>query len=166
MSYDKGMAEQERPSKILLHNSGNAIDTVAGIISFHRSKWLDVGYNWLIYEGKSFVGRPMKYVGAHSRGANDGTIGICMVGNWMRSLPPKESIDELVRMLIKQCFMFNIDPSEIVGHRDVGNTDCPGDALYAYLPEIREMVAEGLKKEVAKTKPKRKAAARKESKNV
>jgi len=153
MSYDKNLAAAEEPSKILLHHSGNAIDTVAGIISLHRSKWIDEGYDLIIHNGESFAGTGKK---------NNGTVNICMAGNWMRQLPPAESINELVRILVQQCNALGVDPSEIMGHRDVGKNNCPGSALHAYLPDIRARVADRLKKEVAEAKPK----AKKEVKNV
>ncbi|WP_425484921.1 hypothetical protein [Amycolatopsis anabasis] len=36
--------------------------------------------------------------------------------------------------------MAGIKPAEIKGHRDYFDTDCPGDKLYAKLPELRRAV--------------------------
>jgi len=41
------------------------------------------------------------------------------------------------------CDVYRLDPYQaIVGHRDyVSTTVCPGDVLYARLPELRQKVA-------------------------
>jgi hypothetical protein len=140
MSYTGEMTKQTRPGKIYLHHSGNDIDTVAGIVAYHKSKWLDVGYNWLIKDGKVFAGRPMLFTGAHTKGGNSGSIGICMVGNYDLKLPSEDSITALVRIMAEQCFMFHIDERNILGHRDKNPTDCPGEMLYNFIPELRVLV--------------------------
>jgi hypothetical protein len=35
---------------------------------------------------------------------------------------------------------FDIDYAHILGHRDTSATECPGDALYNYLPNTRNNV--------------------------
>jgi hypothetical protein len=39
------------------------------------------------------------------------------------------------------CRQYGIPVEEIRGHRDFYNTECPGDALYAKLPRLRDEVA-------------------------
>ncbi len=155
MKY-RGLAEQKRPTRIILHNTGDKVDTATGVIAYHRRIYKDVGYHYLIERGLTFDGRPMKYQGAHSRGGNDGSIGIAMVGNYMEELPSKPNMEELINRLGKLCFQYKIPVESIIGHRDVegSNTDCPGNTLYAYLPTIRELVTVKLQEEYDVTKPK------------
>jgi hypothetical protein len=40
------------------------------------------------------------------------------------------------------CNQYGIPPTEIYGHRDyLSTTVCPGDHLYAMLPQLRQQVA-------------------------
>ncbi|MEV8607806.1 hypothetical protein AB0383_07670 [Amycolatopsis sp. NPDC051373] len=39
------------------------------------------------------------------------------------------------------CEQYGIPVEEIKGHRDYYNTECPGDKLYAKLPQLRAEVA-------------------------
>ncbi len=43
------------------------------------------------------------------------------------------------------CEAYGLDPhAAIVGHRDYNPTQCPGDVVYARLPELRNRVADNL----------------------
>ena len=52
----------------------------------------------------------------------------------------------LVQTCAWLCSVYGLDPQvAIVGHRDyVATTQCPGDVLYARLPELRNRVATAL----------------------
>jgi len=122
-----------------------------------RNKWNDIGYHFIITNGKKNgewkagkdgeiqEGRPLKTMGAHARGANKGSIGISLIGTFMTEKPTPKQMASLCSLIATLCEKFDLDPLEdVVGHRDVGNTDCPGDNLYALLPTIREMSREML----------------------
>jgi N-acetylmuramoyl-L-alanine amidase len=61
--------------------------------------------------------------GAHCVGYNHSAIGICMVGNFDKTLPLPEQINSLGELL---CFL---DPVDVVPHRKIKNTDCPGTRI-------------------------------------
>lgn len=43
--------------------------------------WSDIGYHYIIdRDGRWTTGRPLERVGAHVKGHNTGTIGICLIG--------------------------------------------------------------------------------------
>lgn len=43
--------------------------------------WADIGYHYVINRnGSVMIGRPLEKVGAHVKGHNTGTIGICLIG--------------------------------------------------------------------------------------
>ena len=43
--------------------------------------WSDIGYHWVVeLDGKVRAGRPEQRVGAHVKGYNRSSIGICYVG--------------------------------------------------------------------------------------
>ena len=100
-------------------------------------------------------------IGAHAKAVNPGTAGIAVLGDYSGGVvPPGPALDGLVRLLAWKAGRHGIDPRgaapftakdgsqrtfpNIAGHRDVGETGCPGGRLYERLPEIRQRVAEAM----------------------
>uniref|UniRef100_A0A1B6EI02 Peptidoglycan recognition protein family domain-containing protein n=1 Tax=Cuerna arida TaxID=1464854 RepID=A0A1B6EI02_9HEMI len=51
-------------------------------------KWGDIGYNFLIGgEGVVYVGRGWDVMGAHTKGENNGTLGVAFIGTYINKLP-------------------------------------------------------------------------------
>jgi hypothetical protein len=133
----------------------------------HLRGWGDIGYNVLvdrygvIYEGRA-GGLSQAVVGAHAGGFNRGTFGITIMGEFDRVLPPVEALESVSQMIAWKFRLHGVDPAgttvlesngstiyprgtlvrlpTIMGHRNVSITVCPGDALYAALPNIRHRV--------------------------
>jgi hypothetical protein len=95
---------------------------------------------------------------AQAKGFNEGSIGIAMMGTFDSVLPTVAARTSLEKLLAWIADRHGINPTAshtyvnpvlgtskwlptIAGHRDVNQTDCPGAALYAYLPTIRKDVA-------------------------
>ncbi len=95
--------------------------------------------------------------GGHALYHNTKTIGIALMGNYDLVQPPAPMIDALVTLLAWKCARWGIDPLgrgtyvasngavenlfNICGHRDTGQTDCPGNNVEPMLPAIRQQVA-------------------------
>ncbi|MCT4507352.1 MAG: peptidoglycan recognition protein family protein [Tepidibacter sp.] len=101
-----------KPNKIIIHHSlTKDSKTVSweAIKRYHINNqgYRDIGYHWGIElvknEYKVFKGREEWEVGAHTRGANTNSIGICLVGNFDNSEPPKEQLYKLI-VLIKDIY--------------------------------------------------------------
>ena len=152
-----------------VHHTVNANDytraqvpaLIRGIYAYHtQSKgWSDVGYNFLvdrfgqIWEGRyGGVDRPV--VGAHTLGYNDDAFAMSAIGNFEVGRPPQAIIDAYARLFAWKLSLHGIDASStkqwvtskyfqaINGHRDAGQTACPGKYLYARIPDIRREAAE------------------------
>lgn len=81
-------------------------------------------------------------VGAQTLHHNRHTIGIENEGTYTDEEVPERLWSSLVDTCAWLCAQYGLDPQRaIVGHRDYNETDCPGDALYAWLPVLRESVA-------------------------
>ena len=81
-------------------------------------------------------------VGAQVLHHNQHTIGIENEGTYTSRAVPDALWKSLVEVCVWLCQVYALNPSEaIVGHRDYNNTSCPGDRLYARLPELRRVVA-------------------------
>lgn len=73
-------------------------------------------------------------------GGGNESPGIENEGNFMTHKMGKDQWDSLVALCAGICKSCDIDPSQIRGHRDFSNTDCPGDWLYSQLPKLRNEV--------------------------
>ena len=106
---------------------------VEEIRQWHRQKgWLDVGYHYVIRrDGTIENGRPRGAPGAHARGFNHISLGICLIGGVESDKKTPEcnfthaqweSLEELIRDLKK------LHPdAEVIGHCDLPkvNKACP-----------------------------------------
>lgn len=56
--------------------------TVETIRGWHRAQgWSDIGYHYVVYrDGTVHAGRPVEAIGAHCKGHNTRSIGVCYVG--------------------------------------------------------------------------------------
>ena len=137
----------------LHHTQGNypktyeaAVAEVLFVQDYHQNAkgWIDIGYHFLIDPaGNIFEGRPILAEGAHVSGHNPGNIGISILGNYH---PPvsnevtQASADSFVAIgrYLKDTYAVNV--SSFYAHRDIGNTACPGDILYAKKPELSALI--------------------------
>ncbi len=101
----------------------------------HAKGWNDIGYHFLIDpEGRIFEGRPIGVQGAHVLRHNPGNIGISIMGNYH---PPANDVftPETRRSFVTLGSYirdnYSVGISSFYAHRDLGDTDCPGDGLYA-----------------------------------
>ena len=129
---------------------------IRGIYAYHTQSrgWSDIGYNFLvdrfgrIWEGRyGGVDRPV--VGAHTLGYNEYSFAMSAIGNYEVAQPPQAVLDAYARLFAWKLSLSNIRADAtrlwvkdrylqaINGHRDVGQTACPGKYLYAKIPSIR-----------------------------
>lgn len=102
------------------------------------NKWSDIGYHYVVeLDGKVMNGRPLERAGAHTRGFNKSSIGICYVGGMTADMKhPKdtrnqEQKESLLNLLLELKEMF---PNAVIkGHRDYSPKACPSfDASSEY----------------------------------
>jgi hypothetical protein len=122
--------------------------------------WCDIGYNFLvdkfgnIYEGRA-NSLTRAVIGVHASGANTGTVGVSMLGNYDTVATTPQMIDAVGRIIGWRLAAYGIDPQgagtypsgawlpRVIGHRDAPNasTACPGRYGYAQLGNIRAIAA-------------------------
>jgi hypothetical protein len=131
--------------------------------------WNDIGYNFLVdkfgtlWEGRA-GGIDQAVVGAQAQGYNSHSTGIAEIGTHSDVPVTSATLDALAR-LIRWKLPLHGAPTQgtvtltsgggsdnrynagtpvtlnrISGHRDGDNTTCPGNALYAQLPDLRSLV--------------------------
>ena len=132
--------------------------------------WGDIGYNALVdkygqvFEGR-FGGITNPVEGVHTGGFNADTWGVCMIGDFSQAPPTPEQLRAVGQLLGWRLAMDGVNPKgtvaltsaggpntlvprgatstlpSIFGHRDVGETACPGNAGYAFMDRIRDIAA-------------------------
>ncbi|HUZ02388.1 MAG TPA: N-acetylmuramoyl-L-alanine amidase [Thermomicrobiaceae bacterium] len=153
--------EYREIQKVIVHHTvtqnqeADPAATVRSIYYYHAitKGWGDIGYNFLVdWHGNVYEGRygGPDVVGGHALQYNYGSVGIAVLGTYDTVDPQQPSLTSLVRLIKDRAP--NVDPGiwsffidkdnvpNIAGHRDVLQTDCPGDHLYAQLPTIRGAV--------------------------
>lgn len=56
--------------------------------------WSDVGYHYcILLDGTIEAGRPVSRAGAHCKGKNKNTIGICYIGGCDKNMQPKDTMN-------------------------------------------------------------------------
>lgn len=99
--------------------------------------WSDIGYHWVVeLDGSLHAGRPEEISGAHCKGHNSSSIGICYVGGSDSEGNSKDTRTEGQRdalvALIKE-ILDRYPDAEVFGHRDFSTKACPSfDAKTEY----------------------------------
>lgn len=110
---------------IVLHHSAGR-GTIEDVDRIHRKRgYTCIGYHYYITrDGKMHNGRPIEYIGAHAKGHNKNTIGICLEGDFRKEKPTDRQIG-LLALAVKN-LMKNIPTIKTVyNHRDLCKTLCP-----------------------------------------
>jgi N-acetyl-anhydromuramyl-L-alanine amidase AmpD len=140
-------------SIVIHHSAGTQETSLEAIILMHRRRGMQtIGYHHYIFkENGKWVGKRGRrdaQVGAHAKGFNERSLGICLAGNYENQVPEEESLDILVDTIAKWCSLYSIPVEEIYGHRQVGTTAtvCPGANLFKIIGQIKERVQHVLSK--------------------
>jgi hypothetical protein len=132
--------------------------------------WNDIGYNFLVDKyGQVFEGRAggvdQPVVGAHAQGYNTQSTSVAQLGTYTAAGIAPQALEVTAQLLGWKLSLHGVPvqgtvaltsgggslnrfPSgtpvtvnRICGHRDGDATACPGDALYAQLPALRDRAA-------------------------
>ena len=119
-------------NKIIVHCSVSEWGNVKVIDRWHKERgWSQIGYHFVIcngyptynswknkkkqnaYDGLIELGRPIEKTGAHAKGDNSDSIGVCLIGNHKFNLKP------LYVLLHTLTMGYQIPPSKVLGHYEV-----------------------------------------------
>lgn len=119
---------------LVVHHSASHPDTTPEEIKkWHIERGFSgIGYNKIITaDGIIHSARPESEVPASVKGFNKGTVAVCLTGSFSRDTPTNYQLISLQVLL--QEWKLKYPSAKIVGHRDLGATECPGDSLYLWL---------------------------------
>lgn len=130
--------------------------------------WNDIAYNFAIdrfgriWEARA-GGVTKAVIGGHAQGFNTYTTGVMVLGDFTSARPAQAAVDAVADVIGWKFARHQVDVRgstqftslgspryasgtvltlpRIVGHRDVGQTGCPGNQLYSRLNEIRTKAA-------------------------
>ena len=109
-----------------------------------KDNFHDIGYHFLIAgDGRVVEGRRAEYLGAHAGGANEGNIGVAMMGDFNKHKPTNAQIESLTRLVTFLSVKYKKDPNAkgfLEAHQHYTNTDCPGSNLMAMLGSLRRKI--------------------------
>ena len=124
--------------KIIIHCSDSFFGDAALIDAWHKERGFSgIGYHYVILlNGVCEDGRPLEMTGAHCKGDNEKSIGICLIGKDSFADEQMVSLKELCLKLMKE---YGIKASDIYGHseRPGGkNKTCPNFDVKALREEL------------------------------
>ncbi|GGQ04323.1 hypothetical protein GCM10010266_29840 [Streptomyces griseomycini] len=153
-----------RPGRIVVHHtvSDNTSDFSRARAHAHAhwvqdlhmdgNGWIDTGYHFLVSRGgwttegrhgslRALAGGTGFVLGSHTSGQNDRAIGIASEGAYHAgATPPRAQWEVLVALCAYTCSRYRIPSGQIYGHKDFGDTLCPG-VVHDMLPRLRDEVA-------------------------
>lgn len=122
-----------KPKYLIIHHSATDKGNAEVFRKNHKDKgWKDIGYHYVIgngtYSGDGEIekGRPHHEVGAHTKGYNGKSLGFCLVGNFEKYPPTQAQMKSLISLLRQLMQEYNIPPVNVLGHKEVNSTACPG----------------------------------------
>ncbi len=122
--------------KIIVHCSATPEgrhNDARDIHSWHLKRgWAGIGYHYvMLLSGEIQYGRNVNYSGAHAKGYNKYTIGVCLIGGTDQKLVAKENSFTGDQFVFLESFLIKLHKlypdAEITGHRNLPgvNKACP-----------------------------------------
>lgn len=124
------------PKYAILHHTADASggDQIARVNEYHRIRFgmlsrlgYYVGYHYLIERtGEVIKTREHDEEGAHTRGKNTESIGICLAGNFDLERPTEAQMNALDKLLGSLAIRYSVSEYTLAHHSDYADTHCPG----------------------------------------
>ena len=120
-------------NKVIIHCSATpegrdvSLDTIR---QWHIKRgWSDIGYHYVILiNGTIQEGRPVERAGAHCKGHNANSIGVCYVGGVDQDMKPKDTRTPAQKIAMQKLLFELTDRykgATIHGHNEFSSKACP-----------------------------------------
>tara|TARA_R110002126_G_scaffold202624_1_gene349982 strand:+ start:1043 stop:1456 length:414 start_codon:yes stop_codon:yes gene_type:complete len=92
--------------------------------------WSDIGYHWVVeLDGSVNKGRDESRSGAHAKGHNRASIGVCYIGGVDADMKAKDTRTdkqkEALHCLIMEDLKGRYPDAVVLGHNDISSKACP-----------------------------------------
>ena len=126
--WDGTLSKRAATEYIVLHHAEAVSCTARQVDEWHKSNgWAGIGYHFFVRkDGSIYEGRPLWALGAHVQGKNNVSVGICAEGDYHNH---DKIMPQAQKSAIKQliAYLKGLYPNaEIVGHGEIGESNCPG----------------------------------------
>lgn len=142
-------------NKIVIHCSDSEFGNASLIRGWHTKErgWQDIGYHYVITNGivesafsydedKDGIieeGRPLEISGAHVKGHNKESVGVCLIGK--HHFTGKQLYDALPTLLRLLISAYNLSAEDVCGHTELdANKTCPNFAVENLLTLLKEKI--------------------------
>lgn len=138
------------PTRITVHHTGMLCTTLAkddiieSLREFRRHHVKafnagDIGYHYLIdRNGGLWIGRELKFQGAHVKDQNEGNIGVVAMGNFEDQEPTAAQLTTLNQTIPALVKRYSIPLNHVRTHREMAPTLCPGRNLQGRFEIMRD----------------------------
>lgn len=136
LEYNRRSLEQI--TRVVIHHSGTSSDyTPEQIASYHVSAGNHIcttgcpgiAYHFLIAnDGAGYQVNDLETVSYHVGDNNTASVGICLIGDYNILEPTTKQLSR-VKQLIRYVEQKTGKKLEVVGHRDMRSTSCPGNNI-------------------------------------
>lgn len=126
-NWSSTLSKRASTEYIALHHAAASSCSAADVDRWHKANgWSGIGYHFFVRkDGSIYRGRPIDKMGAHVSGKNNCSIGICAEGDYTTETMPAAQKTAICGLLVY--LIDNYYPSaQIVGHKEIGSSDCPG----------------------------------------
>ena len=127
------------PTRIVIHHS---LTKDSGTVSWLAIRkyhvldlgWSDIGYHAgveLVETGslshyEILMGRAWDQAGAHTKGENHRSLGLCVVGDFDLEAPSRPALEAAARIIRLWMKLYRITSDEIYRHSHFSTKSCPG----------------------------------------
>ena len=134
-------------NKIILHCSATregqdiSTETIRGWHVNERG-WSYIGYHYVVLlDGTVDKARPVERQGAHVRGKNKGSIGVCYIGGCDADMNPKDTRNEAQKKSLEELITYlmeSYDDATLHGHNEFSSKACPSFNVQEVYKELIE----------------------------
>lgn len=128
--FRRALSERDTTDYLVFHHMGRIPDRAIDAEEVHRwhleRGWNGIGY-WLVIrrDGTKELGRPFWAVGAHVKGLNSTSVGVCCEGDFDNEHPTEEQLDSCLE--VGSYLRKEVNPGlKVVGHTSFSPKTCPG----------------------------------------
>lgn len=141
---EKSFSSSRRIDEIIVHCSATRPEqgfTAADVRRWHTRErgFSDIGYHFVVEtDGSVSAGRPLDRVGAHCRGHNSRSVGVCYMGGIGADGTPADTRNAAQKAAMREllsALAHSFPGARIRSHRDFARKACPCfDATAEYAP--------------------------------
>jgi len=145
LKWNGTLTPLERVEKLIQHHMAHTSWDIYDVHRYHRdhNKWFGIGYNyWIGFDGNIYEARGENQ-GAHSGSRwNRRSLGIGYQGNFETQRMTTAQLNAAGWLNAKLINKYNLSLEDIIGHKDVSSTACPGRNFN--MNELKKKASEAL----------------------